>query len=393
MCKRTDTQHDVLTLTSGYDRTKHPATAQYRYMRPEEARNLRPGQRVAFLDNACKARELTINGAPKTWKRDPARLEIPVKYGMWEYDTFEADGRRVGNGMAWLLVRLGGGDSGNPEPGTVEPATAPADLTPAERFMWEHAGWSYDPKRETSEEGRVRCARELAAAEQALKDAGWEYEVVNDPFEYPGNAPRDVGPWSGIVLRDGGVLRYEFALWGIDTPSAEGDYGRTVAAGLALEAMAAGALGGKSGPVVDSEQAGDSEPEISSRNAPDTKLNRTGRALFLAAGLLLSGTLGATESTHRSGGQGPDVARAERERPVLTITVRVYADGPRFKGASEVRGIPGGKMVLRTVDEDSCTVWVNRDDVELQREAFRACQDAAATATGKAKDGAKGGRQ
>lgn len=84
--------------------------------------------------------------------------------------------------------------------------------------------------------------------------------------------------------------------------------------------------------------------------------------------------------------------RAERERPILTITVKVYADdGKRFKSADEVKGMPGARILLRDADRDSCTVWVNRDDVELQREAFRLCQDASATATATRTESKKGG--
>lgn len=65
-------------------------------------------------------------------------------------------------------------------------------MTEAERFFYEHAGWSWDPATETEEEGRLRCARELAAAEARLK-AG--------PF-YVGWVPDDV-PWDGDVPYDG----------------------------------------------------------------------------------------------------------------------------------------------------------------------------------------------
>lgn len=41
---------------------------------------------------------------------------------------------------------------------------------PAE-FFHEHAGWSYDPKTETPEQGRQRCAEALAKADAALRSA------------------------------------------------------------------------------------------------------------------------------------------------------------------------------------------------------------------------------
>ncbi len=32
-----------------------------------------------------------VNGKPKTWKRTPARVAIPVKHGLWTYDTLTQD--------------------------------------------------------------------------------------------------------------------------------------------------------------------------------------------------------------------------------------------------------------------------------------------------------------
>ena len=36
------------------------------------------------------ARHAKVNGAVRTWKRDPNRVEVPVKYGLYEYGTFYA---------------------------------------------------------------------------------------------------------------------------------------------------------------------------------------------------------------------------------------------------------------------------------------------------------------
>ena len=38
-------------------------------------------------------------------------------------------------------------------------------MTPAE-FFFTHAGYSYDPKTETPEQGRAKCAQRLAEAEE-----------------------------------------------------------------------------------------------------------------------------------------------------------------------------------------------------------------------------------
>ena len=36
------------------------------------------------------ARRCKVNGKVRTWKRDPYRVEVPVKYGLYEYGTFNA---------------------------------------------------------------------------------------------------------------------------------------------------------------------------------------------------------------------------------------------------------------------------------------------------------------
>lgn len=39
---------------------------------------------IEFLSLSNDAREAKVNGKVKRWKRDPKRIEIPVKYGMYE---------------------------------------------------------------------------------------------------------------------------------------------------------------------------------------------------------------------------------------------------------------------------------------------------------------------
>src|SRR6267154_1105829 len=54
-------------------------------------------------------------------------------------------------------------------------------LTPAELFFYEQAGYSYDPKTETQEQGRVRCAKSMANDEAtASAMEGWHYEWQDD---------------------------------------------------------------------------------------------------------------------------------------------------------------------------------------------------------------------
>jgi hypothetical protein len=36
------------------------------------------------------AKTVKVNGAVRTWKRDPNRIEVPCKYGLYEYFTLQA---------------------------------------------------------------------------------------------------------------------------------------------------------------------------------------------------------------------------------------------------------------------------------------------------------------
>lgn len=38
-----------------------------------------------------QALRVRVNGQVRTWKRDKARIEVPVKWGMWECATLTAD--------------------------------------------------------------------------------------------------------------------------------------------------------------------------------------------------------------------------------------------------------------------------------------------------------------
>lgn len=53
-------------------------------------------------------------------------------------------------------------------------------LSPVE-FFYEHAGYGYDPKKETEEQGKRRNAESLAAAERRASDEGLSFEWSVDP--------------------------------------------------------------------------------------------------------------------------------------------------------------------------------------------------------------------
>lgn len=54
-------------------------------------------------------------------------------------------------------------------------------VSEGEAFFFEHAGWGYHPDRETPEEGRMRGARTLRAAEVYAQREGWHVDWEEDP--------------------------------------------------------------------------------------------------------------------------------------------------------------------------------------------------------------------
>lgn len=108
-------------------------------------------------------------------------------------------------------------------------------MTRAERFFYTHAGYSYDPKTESEEQGRSRCAKQLAWAERYAQLNGWSYEWKDDdvPWDADGPEPRYL---LGCILRNasGTVLA---SLWHIGLNRLNDPYRRVVEAELALEAM------------------------------------------------------------------------------------------------------------------------------------------------------------
>jgi len=112
--------------------------------------------------------------------------------------------------------------------------------TSAVQFFYDNAGYSYDPKVETQWHGRIRCAKELAAAEELATEAGIDYVWDVDP-DINSSEFSDETPawelWECMALDTDRHL--VAALAGIDfgrdgTPW-NNDYKRIVEAELALE--------------------------------------------------------------------------------------------------------------------------------------------------------------
>jgi hypothetical protein len=120
------------------------------------------------------------------------------------------------------------------------------DLDEAVVFFAEHAGWSYDPKTETADEGKQRGARESAAAEMLLREQGWivtwsdDWSIGDHAQEF--DCYEDGGPETceTALLTDshGAVLG---GLSCID--DADENYRRVIAAELAGEAAAERKIG------------------------------------------------------------------------------------------------------------------------------------------------------
>ena len=74
-------------------KNRKAGTVCYRRMTADEARNLN-AYRAPVREEAGNVREAKVNGSVKTWKRSPERVEVPLKYGLYEYwrDIADSDG-------------------------------------------------------------------------------------------------------------------------------------------------------------------------------------------------------------------------------------------------------------------------------------------------------------
>ncbi len=118
----------------------------------------------------------------------------------------------------------------------------PHTLTAAEKFFFDHAGYSYDPVTETPEQGRIRCARNLAAAEALAREAGvsfaWEVDQDIDSSDFD-DSTDPWALWTCVAYDCTGAVAA--SLGGVDfgrdgTPHGD-DYRRVVEAELADECI------------------------------------------------------------------------------------------------------------------------------------------------------------
>lgn len=115
--------------------------------------------------------------------------------------------------------------------------TMPKGLTAAERFFWREAGYSYTPGKETPEQGRERCARNLAAAEGIAREAGYTFDWETDSIDSSDwSDERPAWPQYVCLMRDAygnAVQSLGGVGFGKDASGPYGDYRRVVEAELA----------------------------------------------------------------------------------------------------------------------------------------------------------------
>lgn len=110
-------------------------------------------------------------------------------------------------------------------------------LTEREQFFYDHAGFSFDPLKETREEGHIACARALAAAEETMQAGPYRIEVEPDDVPWDGDVPYDGPLWCVTLVQGGGWLMDRTVLGSLGSVACTEDspYLRVVAAELAHE--------------------------------------------------------------------------------------------------------------------------------------------------------------
>lgn len=77
------------SLYDHYDKRKSAPKIEFRYMTVEEAKLLGYRDEVWVILNNGRAGRVRVSGRVRLWKRDADRIEVPVKYGMYESFTLE----------------------------------------------------------------------------------------------------------------------------------------------------------------------------------------------------------------------------------------------------------------------------------------------------------------
>lgn len=118
--------------------------------------------------------------------------------------------------------------------------SSPPPSSAAEKFFYEHGGYSYDPKKETKEQGHRSTARAMAKAEEIAERLEWQFTWEEDPEPYEmGDAETEMpAEVLTCLLRDenGNVIASLGGIGMSGNHRQDKEYGRVVEAELALEA-------------------------------------------------------------------------------------------------------------------------------------------------------------
>ena len=117
-----------------------------------------------------------------------------------------------------------------------------ADLTKQQQFFYDHADYSYAPHTETPEQGRIRCAVDLAAAELWASQSGiafeWNYDGCTNREWTDEGDEYDTWECQARDVANDALLGYIGCIdLGPDSHPCRDNYARVVEAELALEAM------------------------------------------------------------------------------------------------------------------------------------------------------------
>lgn len=79
-------------VRNGYSRSKTPEylTVRNPVSLAEMVDHCTQHEHIWVLDLQNNARQVKITGRVRTWKRDASRIEVPYKYGLYEYGVFDA---------------------------------------------------------------------------------------------------------------------------------------------------------------------------------------------------------------------------------------------------------------------------------------------------------------
>lgn len=81
---------ETLTVKDGYNKGKTSGTYRNPISITEMIQWCDSHSHITVLADNGLSRTVKVNGKVRTWKRDPNRVEVPYKYGLYEYGTWTA---------------------------------------------------------------------------------------------------------------------------------------------------------------------------------------------------------------------------------------------------------------------------------------------------------------